>query len=621
MGLQEKEREEGYWKTLSENGAMPELPMEFASPDKREYVRSILLAPYNQLTKVLFGEVLARSDNLQDDESAAVAEAAEWMPRLIFSKKRDFPLKAKMGDAFAAFRRNAACQALKGAQQIDDGYQATWQWIKKASDIYKRLPGSASEIKGLVDNLRSIAKAGAWDKVRADEKLRSSVLFWLVKLMSKGGDGVGVGALTFLRIFKFYGLENLPSSCFERKTIVPKPEKGRDYYPSIAEEVAKFLYKTFKDLQKANPSKVRLDEIKWATDFISQVFEHFTDDEWGSYRIGKMLIWSGDAKAAKDKILPVVMRKQTEFWVWDLLGELFPEKRKACVARACLCKADEKYTGPLHREAVELGLDLNDAPSLKTFASDADEILLEGMIPVKGILTGNYKNKEGKFRVRFKSLDNIDPMPVSPAAIRLPRGLENGTPVWLYRDEADPQRLVAVRLREEASLWDLLPSDNATFFGTSKNGNFKFASDTHEYSIPKDAPFLPKEIEVGDYFELRYQTRKKGTLEIRDICFARKLDAPSPHVSYFEGNVRFLPGDNSAAFVRDVYLPPPLVASIRKKNCQEGQVLCGKAIRLPPRPDDGSSLAKRPKVRINALTVEIMSGEALSRYRSENDNN
>ena len=621
MGLQEKERDEGYWKTLSETGTMPELPMEFAAPEKREYVRGVLLAPYNQLTKVLFGEVLARSGQLQDDEATAVSEAAEWMPRLIFSKKRDYPLKSQMGDAFAAFRRNAACQALKGAQQIDDGYQAAWQWVKQASDVYKRLPGSAAEIRGLVDNLRDIAKVGAWDKVRAEEKLRSSVLFWLVKLMSKGGEGSGVGGMTFVKIFRFDGLADLPASCFERKTIEPKPEKGRDFFPSTVEEIAINIYRIVKDSKKKGDAQGHSDVIKWALDFISGVYERFTDDEWGNYRIGKMLIWAGDVQTAKDKILPVVMRKQTEFWAWDLLGELFPEKRKACVARACLCKADEKYTGPLHREAAELGLDLNDAASLKSFASDADEILLEGMIPVMGILTGNYKNKEGKFRVRFRSLDNIDPMPVSPATIRLPRGLENGTPVWLYRDENDPQKLVAVRLREDARLWDFLPSDNATFFGTSKNGNFKFASDTHEYSIPKDAPFLPKEMEVGDYFELRYQTRKKETLEIRDVCFARLLDDPSPHVSYFEGNVRFLPGDNSAAFVRYVYLPPPLVASIRKKNCQEGQVLCGKAIRLPPRPDDGNSISKRPKVRINALTVEIMSGEALSRYRSENDAN
>ena len=611
MGMQEKEREDEYWAQFAQTGQFPELPQEFADPRQEEYVRSVLRAPYNQLTKILFGEILARAGRLTEDDSKAVAEAADWLPRIIFSKKRNYPRCRDMGDSFAKFRSVAVCCALKSI------VNEAWQWVKKAGAIYKGLPQTSSSIGTLIQDFRRMVKLGSWDAIRADARLRSSILFWLVKLMAKGGGGANVAGMTFVKIFKYDGLADLPDSCFERKAIEPKPEKGKIFYPSTAEEIAKAMYRTYKDLfsqRQFCTSDFDNDCMKWAIAFLESVYGRFSDDEWGEFRIGKMLIWNGNLEAAKKKIIPVARRKQTEFWVWVLMGDLFPDKKKGCVARALLCKADEKYTVNLKKEAARLGLDALPNEKLQSLSQDAESLLLEGLVPVKGVLIANYRNKEGKFRVRFKCADASEPSPISPSAIRLPKGLPDGAPVWLYRDDADRDKIIAVKLRADAEPWDVLPSDTVTFYRISKSGKYLFVSESHEYSADKSTLNSMDEPKVGDVFDIRYVVRMKDEIEIRTICRAiRQNDKPS-RVYWYSGGIRFLHG-GGAAFVEDVYLHSVLADKLRVQGCAEGTPVGGLAIKLPPKQEVDRFGNKKTRSRREALTVEQLKGEALERYR------
>ena len=90
MGMQEKEREEGYWKVFSTTGSMPIVPMEFAEDDKVEYVLGVIRSQYNPLTKILFAEALARAEKLPDDVDNQISEAVGWISPMIFSKKREY---------------------------------------------------------------------------------------------------------------------------------------------------------------------------------------------------------------------------------------------------------------------------------------------------------------------------------------------------------------------------------------------------------------------------------------------------------------------------------------------------------------------------------------------------
>lgn len=621
MGQEEKNREEKYWNDFATTGIFPSPPEEFSSPDRLEYVRGVLHAPYNQITKVLFGEILARGGILTDEDDKAVAEAAEWIPRMIFSSKRNYPLKREMGDSFNKFRLSSTSPSLSHSGKVEQGYQEAWDWVKKATELYKQLPQSSSNVKNLVDSLRAIAISGAWERIRKDERLRGSILFWLVKIMDKRGDANGVPGQTFIRIFKFDGLANLPESCFERKTIDPKPEKGPGFFPSTAEEIVKCIYKVWKGAYSNAPHVTdrEAELLNWCIQFASSIHERFPDDEWADFRIGKMLVWAGDIAAAKKKIIPVILKKQTEFWAWDLLGELFPEKRKACVAMGLLCPAEDKYTASLQREADRLGLTSLNKDALKLVADEAQELLFEQLTPVKGVLVSNYKNKDDKFRVRFKSANPPDPFPVSPAAVRLPRGCADGTPVWLYRDERDPGKLLSVKVRNDAAPWDLMPQKTVAYHRRSKSGNYIFVSNSQEFSAKEQVIEDVAGIAPGQIFSIRFSIRAANETmpETCIVHYAKRIFEQSDLVFDYEGPIRFKGGSKEFGFVGDVYVPNSICASLIKGGCPDGTVVRGTAIRLPPQPAKQGAFPTHTKTRTEALTAEIIRGEALAKYNYE----
>lgn len=621
MGLEEKNREEQYWNVFATTGVFPSPPEEFSSPDRLEYVRGVLHAPFNQITKVLFGEILAREGALTDEDDKAVAEAAEWIPRMVFSSKRNYPLKREMGDSFNKFRLDSKCPSLNSSGKEEQGYQRAWDWVKKAAEVYKQLPQTSASISSLIESLRTIAVSGAWDRIRKDDRLRGSILFWLVKIMEKRGDATGGSGQTFIRIFKFDGLANLPESCFERKAIEPKPEKGPGFFPSTVEEIVKCVYKVWKGAYSNSPhvTNGETELLNWCIQFASSVHERFPDDEWADFRIGKMLIWAGDIATAKDKIIPVILKKQTEFWAWDLLGDLFPEKRRACVAMGLLCPADDKYTGSLRREADRLGLTSLSKDALKLVADEAQGILFEQLTPVKGVLVANYKNKEGKFRVKFKSADPPDPFPVSPASVRLPRGCADGCPVWLYRDSNAPEKLLAVKVRSDGEPWDIMHGEIVAYHRKSKSGNYIFVSHDHEYTARENVIEKVTDISPGQIFSIRYSVRPaEGAVpETRIVHIARHTSEHSDLVSGYEGAICFRGSPREYGFVGDIYIPAHLCDLLRNSGCADRTPIRGIYITLPSRSIPPEGKPGYSKQRVEAVTAEILRGEALAKYNHE----
>ena len=610
MGMQEKEREEGYWKVFSTTGSMPIVPMEFAEDDKVEYVLGVIRSQYNPLTKILFAEALARAEKLPDDVDNQISEAVGWISPMIFSKKRGYSKSREMDNAFSKFREEAVCASLRKVTSAD-GYQLAWEWVKSASEVYKTNPIQETSVAKLFDLLRKIAGAGAWERVLKEEKLRVSILFWLVKIMDKVGSNFNT--IMFVKVFKFDGLSNLSERCFERKLRDPKPEKGKDYFPSTAEEIAKNIYKCFKALPQQQ-RKVDSELLKWAVEFMESTYQR-CKDEWGAYRIGKMYVWQGDLDKARQKILPIAIKKQTEFWIWDLLGDIFPDRKKECVARALLCKAEEKYKKGILREADALGLRVLDKSELQKLAKEADVVLLEGVKPIKGVLFTSYKNKEGKFRLRFRSEVLPDPKPVAPSAIHFPRGVSDGKPVWLYPALDDPSILVGVRLRDDGEMWDVLPKDTVVFYRRSKSGRLIFVSEKYEYSSESNIFDGLGDVKVGDVFSVRYTVRTRDSLEIRSICHASRSMDTTKLICRYEGPIRYIvKGD--AAFSGDVYLSADIVNGLRARGCKEGTLVCGLSITLPPKVETDRFGHQRTRRLKNALNVEVLAGEALERYRN-----
>lgn len=65
------------------------------------------------------------------------------------------------------------------------------------------------------------------------------------------------------------------------------------------------------------------------------------------YYCAKLMLAEGDTDSALGALLPFAQKKKTEFWIWQLLGEIYVKKEiritLACYIRAVKCHTDEKF--------------------------------------------------------------------------------------------------------------------------------------------------------------------------------------------------------------------------------------------------------------------------------------
>ena len=346
-------------------------------------------------------------------------------------------------------------------------------------------------VQPLLAKLLNIIGIGGWydGPVRTKDgnefESRHLAMMRVCQLVKKFKNGIPPAcANLLLEIFQKDGLDNLSSKFFERRDKALKngeqlPQRAKPYWPSLVEEMVKLMVSSCKVCygRKVTSEEVRTSpNLNWAIDFADAVYKHFVDDDWADFRIGKLLIWSGDLERAKVRLLPVIRKKQSEYWAWDLLGDIFPEKRRACVARALLCEADEIYTKGLKTEAQKLGLDITDKTFLSKESGETFDLLLSGIKPVNGVLMEKFKTSEGKDRMSFSDGTGIESMPLSPKAARLAKNTAEGTPVILYREPTDERQIVAVKERKTGKMWDVLPVEKAVFIEGFKDKNGKCIS-------------------------------------------------------------------------------------------------------------------------------------------------
>ena len=619
MGMEEKKREEVYWQSFAETGMFPALPNDILAEKGSAYLLSILKGKYNQLTKVLFAEVLGHAAGFSDEISSAQIEAAKWVRPMIFSKKKMYERRKEMSAAFAKFMLSSQNQAMHKLSEIIDGEQQVREWPMRAKALYApQATLDVGKIYTLVKDLGS--RLDAYETVRNDEILRNLVLFWMSTFISKlrkQGNGIGndLGA-EFLKVLRADGLDNLPAACWERKKREVKSEKGKDYYLATVEKLAAGLYVLVSDRygRKINLSEEDNKLINWATEVLKRTYARL-DDEWGDFRIGKLLLIQGKPDEAKELLMPRIRKSLNMFWAWDMLGHLFPAQRKACLAKALLChEEDPKMMNRVRKEAVAIGLPVNDVEALKEISIPAPDLLFEGLPCVKGVYDSAFENKDGKIRVRFILETGVSVKPVSPAAVKLPRGLPLGTPINAYLDVDDTSRILFVRLRESA-LWDILPVANMTYYGKSQKGRamltFSEANITCSF---EDFPAL-RNVAVGDVVAVRYKTRICDYGVFYDVKTVELTSEKSTSIFVFKGPIRLPNGVDAPGFVNGVYVPKSLVFSLADQNIVEGRIVKGRAVKLAPSLERDRFGVMQKKIKSNALTLEVLSGDELEKYK------
>lgn len=91
---------------------------------------------------------------------------------------------------------------------------------------------------------------------------------------------------------------------------------------------------------------------------MDELMEKHPEMTYPGYFYGKLLLALGSTPEEALKVtIPFARKKASEFWVWQLLSDIFayePEKQLACLIRAVNCGAKENYLGKVRIKLAEL---------------------------------------------------------------------------------------------------------------------------------------------------------------------------------------------------------------------------------------------------------------------------
>lgn len=111
---------------------------------------------------------------------------------------------------------------------------------------------------------------------------------------------------------------------------------------------------------------LRLNDVNRISDFLPQmeeIVEKRTEMTYPGYFYGKLLLSSGNnTNDALNAVIPFAKKKITEFWVWQLLSDVFvndPDRQLACLLRAVDCNSQEKFLGKVRIKLANVCIQRN----------------------------------------------------------------------------------------------------------------------------------------------------------------------------------------------------------------------------------------------------------------------
>jgi tetratricopeptide (TPR) repeat protein len=117
---------------------------------------------------------------------------------------------------------------------------------------------------------------------------------------------------------------------------------------------------------------IRMKDLGLIEEFLPEMDELMNSHPkmtYPGYFYGKLLLTLGSTpEDALRVIVPFARKKASEFWVWQLLSDVFTndqEKQLACLLRAVHCKTQESFLGKVRIKLADLFIRRNELPQAK----------------------------------------------------------------------------------------------------------------------------------------------------------------------------------------------------------------------------------------------------------------
>jgi len=104
-------------------------------------------------------------------------------------------------------------------------------------------------------------------------------------------------------------------------------------------------------------------------DALEHIIEKHPEYQYPPYFKAKLLLKIGDKQNILSAILPFAKQKQSEFWVWEVLSEAFPEndeRRLSCICKAMTCNTPDKFLLNIREKLATILINKNFLAEAKT---------------------------------------------------------------------------------------------------------------------------------------------------------------------------------------------------------------------------------------------------------------
>ncbi len=262
------------------------------------------------------------------------------------------------------------------------------------------------------------------------------------------------------------------------------------------------------------------------------------------YYRSRLLAAAGRPGPARTALLPFARQKSGEFWVWDLLGDLYedrPDLQFACLCRALACKTDPKFNVKIRRKAVPKLLARGEAG--------------EAAVQVRTI-AGTYGregwNMPGEVSAWLQSAWFAEHKESRPDQD-------------FYQRHARPAEML---------LFEDLPETVVLVTGLNQEKHVLYFIDSNDRQGFAHFRRLKGQLELGSAYRLRLEGVPER-LAVRAFAKLSEQEIPETLCKSFRGVFRQT-GTQAFGFVGDVFLPPALVATY---SLSDGKSVKGKALR------------------------------------------
>jgi hypothetical protein len=336
----------------------------------------------------------------------------------------------------------------------------------------------------------------------------------------------------YLDLPEWWGLENFEPEDYEKEEL-PDGKKSIALAEQAYITYAKHLLPQGEQLAETDFDRERAEAFITR---LTALIKNHPEYQYPPYFKTKLLLALGDKEHIMVELLPFARKKSSDFWVWELLSEAFPENKDAvfaCYCRALLCKSPEEMLVKLRQNMAALLI------QRKMFEEAKFEIdkLVEA------------RNKKG-WKV---------PKPVqdwmASEWYKFAQPLMSN--VGLYKcHESQADALLYADIPEEAVIVE--------FVNTNKK-MLSYLAAGDRLGFFKYERFLDK-VNIGEILNVRFQDYGgEAPSRVYTVIKADDKEIRRQFIKPFDGVVKIQNGQ-PFGFVEDIFMPPSVVSDLKLVN-------------------------------------------------------